>query len=221
MRILSKRNPYFSDDPNIVVFELDPETMSFVSVHGNAEALLGFPLEAWMHPDFWSERVHPKDRDEAMDFCKRCIDERRDHELEYRVKDAFGETKWIHEILEFGPERNVVRGYIMDITQRVAQETDIQHTLDLKEELLRIVTEELSFPVNEISGYSTMLERHLSAQGDDVGSDFVIGVRTGVEKLKALIEQLRQVPDSGDVDFDRMSRGTQALSERQAEKERC
>ena len=224
MRILTKRNPYFSDDPNIVVFELDPATMQFLSVNGNVEALMGFPREAWMTPTFWPDRVHPDDRDEVMAFCLACIEDKRDHELEYRVVDAAGDTKWVHEIMEFGPAepgKAALRGYIMDISQRVAQETDIKNALAMRDELLRIVSEELSYPVNEISGFSTMLERHLSAQRDDVGSDYVIGVRAGVERLKGLIEQLRNAPDDDSLDFEQISRELARLSTPSRESEIC
>ena len=189
--------------------------MAFLSVNGNAEALLGFPREEWMHPDFWPDRVHPDDREEVLEFCANCIEEKRDHELEYRVVDAAGDTKWVHEIMEFGPGvpgHGALRGYLMDITRRVAQESDIRHALDLREQLLRIVSEELSYPVNEISGFSTMLERHLSAQRDDVGSDYVIGVRDGVERLKGLIEQLRNAPEGDAVDFEQISRDIARMS---------
>ena len=214
MRILTKRNPYFSDDPNVVVFELDAATMTFISVHGNVEALLGFPADAWLDPQFWPERIHPDERDEVFTFCRRCVDERRDHELEYRVIDVDGNTRWIHEIMEFAPDGQpgTLRGYIMDISQRVAQEADIKNALAMRDEVLRIVSEELSYPVNEISGFSKMLERHLSAQGDDVGSDYVIGVRTGVERLKGLIEQMRNAPEDEGRDFDQISRELARMS---------
>ena len=224
MRILTKRNPYFSDDPNIVVFELDPGSMEFLSVGGNAEALMGFPVDVWMKPEFWPDRIHPDDREDVMTFCARCVEEKRDHELEYRVVDAAGDTKWVHEIMEFGPGapgQGALRGYLMDITRRVAQESDIRDALAMRDQLLRIVSEELSYPVNEISGFSTMLERHLSAQRDDVGSDYVIGVRDGVERLKGLIEQLRNAPEGERMDFEMVSRKIAGMSSSSRAKATC
>ena len=101
----------------------------------------------------------------------------------------------------------------MDIIRWVAQESDIWYVLVMRAQLLRIVSEELSYPVNEISGFSTMLERYLSAQHDDVGSDYVIGVRTGVEQLKGLIDQLRHAPEGGSLDFEQISREISEMSE--------
>ena len=217
VRVLEKRNPYFSEDPRIVVFTLDPQTMAFTQVGGSPEALLGYPLADWLVPDFWPQRIHPEDRQAALAFCLNQTGAIVDHELEYRVINADGETRWVHEIVEFGSEPGSAKGYIMDITQRVAQEADVQGALTLRTQLLRVVAEELSQPVNEISGFSTMLERHLSAQHDDVGSDIAIGMRSGIEKLGAVLDQLREIALNGELDYEELS---SALSRLRVDPER-
>ena len=217
VRVLEKRNPYFSEDPRIVVFTLDPQTMAFTQVGGSPEALLGYPLADWLVPDFWPQRIHPEDRQAALAFCLNQTGAISDHELEYRVINADGETRWVHEIVEFGSEPGSAKGYIMDITQRVAQEADVQGALTLRTQLLRVVAEELSQPVNEISGFSTMLERHLSAQHDDVGSDIAIGMRSGIEKLGAVLDQLREIALNGELDYEELS---SALSRLRVDPER-
>lgn len=205
VRVLEKRNRYFSEDPRIVVFSLDPETMAFTQVGGSPEALLGYPHADWLMPDFWPQRIHPEDREAALAFCMSQTGAITDHELEYRVINADGETRWVHEIVEFGSKPGIGKGYLMDITQRVAREADAQGALTLRTQLLRVISEELSQPFNEISGFSTMLERHLSAQHDDVGSDIAVGMRSGIEKLGTLLDQLREIALKGQLDCEELS----------------
>jgi len=52
-----------------VVWEADPETFQFRYVSPSAERLLGFPTEHWLRPGFWVERLHPADRDRAIEAC--------------------------------------------------------------------------------------------------------------------------------------------------------
>ena len=214
LRVLTKRNPYFSDDPQIVIFNLDAESMCFTEVHGSPEALIGFTAARWVEPGFWPARIHPDDRTEALKFCLDCTNQKRDHELEYRVVHANSDVLWIHEIVEFDrnrPENNTATGYIMNITDRVAQESDVREVLGLKEELFRVVLEDISHPVNKISNFGEMLERHLSAQGDDVGSDFAVGLREGLEELDGLVERLQKAGRKSEESFDELAQTLASL----------
>lgn len=209
LRILTERNPYFSSTPQLVMFKLDAETLRFTEVHGSPEALIGFAGPRWLEDDFWPARVHPDDRAEVLEFCVECMQQRKDHELEYRVVRADGSVIWIHEIIEFdtsSPDPDTASGYIMNITNRVAMESDVRQVLGMKEELFRVVLEDLGNPMNKISNYGEMLERHLSSQRDDVGSDFAIGLREGLQELGGLIAALRTAGREGEVDFETLSR---------------
>ena len=221
LRVLSKRNPYFSGDPQIVVFKLDAETATFLEVHGNAEQLLGFSSNNWLEPGFWPPRIHPDDRDAALKFCVRCTEQRQDHELEYRVIHADGSVVWIHEIVEFNPddpEGAVASGYIMNITHRVQHESDVRKALGLKEELFRVVVEDLNQPVRKIANFGDMLMRHLSAQGDDVGSDYAIGLREGLQELGALIDGLQRAGRDEGASYEELSERLASLSGRMSER---
>lgn len=207
-RVLEKLNPYFSADPKIVAYRLDPKTLDFSEVKGSPEQLLGFPVDQWFRPKFWCGRVHPEDRQAAYDFLVAWAEARRDHELEYRMLDAAGRTLWVHDIVEVRgepPQETEIRGVLIDISDRVAHEADVKKALSLKNELFRIVAEELAQPVRSISAYGEMLERHLASQGDDVGSDYAIGLREGVQRLDELLIQLMRIAQNGDMSFDEMN----------------
>jgi signal transduction histidine kinase len=223
-RVLEKSNLYFSADPKMVIYTLDPATLGYRKVRGNPEQLLGFPASDWCRPNFWSGRVHPDDRQAAIDFFRYSAGARRDHELEYRMIDAAGRTVWVHDMVESGDRRGQgagqgdrrgdgprhgqggdLGGVLMDITPRVALETDVKKALKLKDELFRVVAEELAYPVRSISTYGEMLERHLSSQHDDVGSDYAVGLRAGVQRLDELLLQLMRIAQGGDMSFEEMT----------------
>ena len=208
LRVLTKRNPYFSDDPQIVVFKLDANTMSFTEVHGSPEKLIGFSADRWLEPDFWPTRIHSDDREDALKFCLMCSEERRDHELEYRVVNAEGDVVWVHEIVEFDQDAGneaMATGYIMNISNRVRQEQDVKEVLGMKDELFRVVMEDIGQPMTKISSFGDMLERHLSSIGDDVGSDFAVGLREGLQELAELVDGLTDAGRKSQASFDQIA----------------
>ena len=153
-------------------------------------------------------------RSDALAFCLDCTNHRRDHELEYRVVHADGHVLWIHEIVEFdraNPDNAIATGYILNITDRVAQESDVREALGLKEELFRVVLEDISHPVNKISNFGEMLERHLATQGDDVGSDFAVGLREGLQELDGLVERLQKAGRDRNFSFEELSQTLASL----------
>ncbi|MEL7153596.1 MAG: PAS domain-containing protein [Pseudomonadota bacterium] len=214
LRVLNKRNPYFSEDPQIVIFKLDTTDMRFIEVHGSPEALVGYPNEQWTESGFWPGRLHPDDREAAAEFCANCSQLRQEHELEFRVIRADGAVIWVHEIVKFeeaDPDSPIATGYIMNITNRVAHEEDVREVLGLKDELFRVLLEDISLPVNKISNFGEMLERHLATQGDDVGSDFAVGLREGLQELDGLVQRLQKAGRNADTSFEELSRTLAAL----------
>lgn len=208
LRVVSKRNPYFSEDPQIVIFKLDTREMRFTEVHGNAQALIGYPDDDWTESGFWPGRIHPDDREAAAEFCANCSQLHQEHELEFRVIHADGRIVWVHEIVKFDeqdPTNPIATGYLMNITHRVAQENDVRKVLGLKDELFRVVLQDISDPVNKISNFGEMLERHLATQGDHVGSDFAVGLREGLQELDGLVQQLQRAGRRDPSSFEELS----------------
>ncbi len=188
--------------------------MAVVEIAGDAEEVFGFPREEWRRPDFLQAHLHPDDRASARAFsCARGRD-LRSHELQYRLIDATGSVRRVRDILEVrddGQGSRELRGVLIDITQRTAGGCELAKALRLRDTLLRIVTEELAQPVRTISGYGDMLGRHLSAQRDDVGSDYAIGIREGVQRLDAVIGRLLRVAQSGAMSLDEMTDSLAAI----------
>ncbi|RYD75277.1 MAG: hypothetical protein EOP84_18565 [Verrucomicrobiaceae bacterium] len=69
-----------------IVWVADAETFHFSFVSKQAEKVLGYPAERWIHePTFWSDHLHPDDAKWCTEFCAEASRERRDHEFEYRM----------------------------------------------------------------------------------------------------------------------------------------
>src|SRR5262249_23547182 len=111
------------DTLNAIVLDADAETFEISFVNKRAEAILGYPVDAWYEdPQFWVHHVHPDDRDTAAAECTEAIAEGRDHVLQYRMLAADGRVVWLHDmvrILPGGPNgRRQLRSVMVDITER-------------------------------------------------------------------------------------------------------
>ena len=213
-RVLDEHDTFLSIDPNFVIYRLDLTTLEFSEVSGHPERLLGFPPADWYRPGFWSGRIHPEDQEPARAFLASWAEVLRDEQLEYRVIDASGRTVWVHQIISVGHDARremAVRGVLIDVTGRIAREADVEKALFLKAELFRILAEELAPPVRATSAYGHMLERHLAAQRDDVGSDYAVAMRDGLQRLDELLAQLMRITQGSNLSIDELNANLAAL----------
>lgn len=140
-----------------IVWEVDADTFRFTFVSQQAEKILGYPVEQWLtEPGFWSNHIHPDDREWAVGFCKRAIAERRDHAFEYRMVAANGHLVWLSDvarvITDASGNVSQLRGVMVNITvqKQSARELEAarQRVLDAEvdkkrftREVLRAVTQ--------------------------------------------------------------------------------
>ncbi len=133
LRASEERTRLIVDSVDAIVWEADATTWQFTFVSRQAEAMLGYPRESWTtEPDFWVNRLHPEDRDEAIQFCASATSEGRDHEFDYRMIAADGRVVWLHDVVhvvldEAGhPVR--LHGLMLDITEQKRAEEAIRHS---------------------------------------------------------------------------------------------
>lgn len=105
-----------------IVWEADPATWRFTFVSGAAEAILGYPAEAWCRePDFWATHLLPEDRAKTVEARGAAGARDGNCEFEYRMIAADGRTVWIQDIVNVVREadgRRWARGVMVDITRR-------------------------------------------------------------------------------------------------------
>jgi len=105
----------------VIAWEADPDTSDFTFVSARAEALLGFPLEAWYEPGFWVNRIHPDDREWVPRYSVERIARHEDHRFIYRMIAADGRVVWIEDFVSVVVRENrpiKLRGVMIDITDR-------------------------------------------------------------------------------------------------------
>ncbi|WP_432472609.1 EAL domain-containing protein [Amphritea sp. HPY] len=133
-----------------MVWEADAETLCFISVSDNAERLFGYTPHEWQQPGFWSQHIHPEDREWAVAlFCDES-QQLRDHVFEYRFINKQGATVWLRDmvnvVLQDGKPR-WLRGLILDITDQKMAELLVRESEFRFRELIE------SLPAIAVQGY--------------------------------------------------------------------
>jgi PAS domain S-box-containing protein len=113
-----------------IVWEGDAYTFHYSFVSQQAERLLGYPVERWINePTFWSDHIHPEDREWAINFCVLSTAQKKDHVFEYRMIAADGRIVWLRDIVTVILENDrpvMLRGVMVDITESKRAEVEIQ-----------------------------------------------------------------------------------------------
>jgi PAS domain S-box-containing protein len=155
----------------------------------------------------WAEGVHFEDFQRCVDSYMAAFAERRPFEMEYRLRRADGQFRWV---LDRGTPRwepdGRFAGYIgscVDITDRKDLELDLLRAVKLRDEFLSVASHELRTPLTalrlQIDSVTRSLERRpaehlasgrLAASAGDA--------RTQVGRLTSLVERLLDISRFGD-----------------------
>ncbi len=105
---------------NVAHWKVEVATERFLYISPQIEALLGYPATTWTDINSWVERIHPDDRERAVQYCHEKTAAGEDHNFEYRAITADERTVWIRDTVsvvmdEQGPRELV--GFMADITQ--------------------------------------------------------------------------------------------------------
>jgi two-component system cell cycle sensor histidine kinase/response regulator CckA len=131
MAMMTSNYPELLEDLDAIVWEADPDTLQFTFVSRRAEDLLGYPVQAWLtNPGFWTDIIHPDDREQALATCVEAIRRGEDHRFEYRVLTSDQRTVWIKDTVRVvcEPGRGCVRlcGVMVDVTGQRSAEFALQ-----------------------------------------------------------------------------------------------
>lgn len=174
-----------------VWFDLEGSSLRFLRVSENPEALLDISETLWLEPDFWPGGIHRDDRAVVAAFCTHALLSDRPLGLDCRLMCRDGTAIWVHMMARrSNAEPGVLNGYLMDCRHRVASAAEAMDT-PVPEDLLILITERLNQQLRAMSGYAQMLERHLSIQHDDIGSEYALGIRSGLENLHDMLHKTR------------------------------
>ena len=104
-----------------IVWEADAQTFGFSFVSDQAERILGYPANRWSEPAFWTDHLHPEDRDWAVEFRIKATSANHSHDCEYRMVAADGRVVWLRDVVTVvveGDRATRLRGFMVDITKR-------------------------------------------------------------------------------------------------------
>src|SRR5206468_354878 len=135
-----------------IVWTADPESLRVAYISRRAGELTGFPAKEWAsRPGLLRERIHPDDREKAIETFTRLRSTRETAALEYRFVRADGEVIWFHTEAHLEPgmdsERLELRGLSVDVTHLKETEQVLRDTVRLREEFLAIASHELRTPI--------------------------------------------------------------------------
>ena len=163
--------------------------------------------------DGWAEGVHPDDLLRCRQTHTSAFDEQRGFDVEYRLRRADGEHRWI---LETGIPRfeldGAFAGYIgsaIDISERRRAETEMQTAKEAaeaatraKSEFLANMSHEIRTPMNAVIGMTgLLLDTDLTAEQQD----FVETVRNSGDALLTIINDILDFSkiESGKLELER------------------
>jgi PAS domain S-box-containing protein len=116
-----------------IVWEADAETWRFTFVSQWAKTLLGYPLERWLQePNFWSDLIHPEDREQTLHACNTAVSAQHDVRVEYRALASDGRMVWLLLVAhlrqrEEGPAQ--AYGLMFDITESQRTKATLQQVV--------------------------------------------------------------------------------------------
>jgi two-component system, cell cycle sensor histidine kinase and response regulator CckA len=111
------------DNLNGGIWTLDLANANFLFVGRSAALLLGYPVQHWIsNASFWTDRVHPADRERVTQSYRQAIQRGEGHACEFRAVTADGRTLWVRESARLltdaeGSPRYVI-GITVDVTER-------------------------------------------------------------------------------------------------------
>jgi diguanylate cyclase (GGDEF)-like protein/PAS domain S-box-containing protein len=120
----------------VVTYVAEPgEVGAWIYISPQIERIMGYTPQEWMaDPLIWANAIHPDDRDRVLDAEERLKTGKRPSALEYRLITRGGSVLWVSDeaVLRAEAEDGVwlLDGLFVDISDRKAAETQLQHLAD-------------------------------------------------------------------------------------------
>lgn len=132
LNLFDSRNRYQSlvESVNGIVWEARADCYEFLFVSENSRDILGFEPEDWYYDTtFWSNLIHPEDRESTLEYFRKMAEYERNYTLEYRMQAANGQIVWVRDIVTYVKRQNepdLLRGVIFDITKEKKAEQRLE-----------------------------------------------------------------------------------------------
>ena len=217
-----------------IFWEADPKTLAFTFLSRRAGQMLGAGEGGNGLPERWGDHVAEKDRARVSAAMRAAVDvPGEDLNLEYRTPGPDGENLWLRDNVHIATDvrgRQVVRGLIVDVTERVRAERALRRSeqkyseafhrereatqrlraLDeMKNTFLEAVSHDLRTPLTSILGSAVTLEQAGLDLPREDAVDLLQRIASNARKLERLLSDL--------LDLDRLQRGIITPQRRQSD----
>ena len=221
---LAQRFRNLVEDLNAGIWELDVASFRITFVSNQVEAILGFPLKKWLQEaDFWVQRVHPEDREEVIERCRKAISGGRDYSFRYRAEAANGKTIWLQDIVRVvrddqGKVRQL-RGVMVDVTdhQQLEEEFRQAQKMEAVGRLAGGVAHDFNNLLTIISGYAQLAQDLLGTESQ--ARPYMDEILKASDRASALVRRLlaftrRQALEPQVLDLNSVVKGTEKMVRR-------
>lgn len=181
----------------------DSLRLSFVS--RQAPRILGWPMERFHAPDFWTRTVHPDDKDRVLATFRRALADGAEATVDHRMQAADGRILWFHTGvsgekggLDSKPE---LHGMSVDVTELKAAQEEAQRATLVREELLAIVAHDLRSPLTAIQTTAAILDR----QAEDAGGHVQESAKRILRSVQRMDRLIADLLDFAHLKAERMS----------------
>lgn len=117
------------ESTNAIPWKVDWASMQFAYIGPQIETLLGWDQGSWKSIDDWVARMHPDDRDYAVNTCVSQSKAGLDHEVDYRALTKDGDYVWIRDVVHVvrtpSGEVDCLIGFMFDISARKRTEDEL------------------------------------------------------------------------------------------------
>ncbi len=208
-----------------IFWEADPQTLAFTFLSRRAAQVLGRGADARNGlPECWGDHIVEEDRARMSAALRAAVESPGDDlGLEYRTRGPNGEDLWVRDIVHVATDargRPVVRGLIVDVTERMRAEQALRRSeqkyseafhrereatqrlraLDeMKNTFLEAVSHDLRTPLTSILGSAVTLEQAGLDLPRADALDLLQRIASNARKLERLLSDL--------LDLDRLQRG--------------
>ncbi|MDP9202410.1 MAG: ATP-binding protein [Gemmatimonadota bacterium] len=142
----------------------------------------------------WTTAIHPEDRDRVVGSWKAAVQERKDYNVELRLRKKDGTYCWF--LARGRPGRdNSGRvdawfGIAVDIEERKTAEQDAWAASQAKSEFLASMSHELRTPLNAIGGYAELLAMGVRGPLNAEQAQDIARIRRSQQHLLTLINDV-------------------------------
>ena len=171
---------------------------------------IGFPEnEPWRHFRDWEGRLHPDDRDGALERVNRHFaDPSSEYRSSFRMKCRDGSYRWFlaqgKATLDDDGKPLRMLGVHIDVTQRMEDEKELlrlNQALEGANEALRqsnvelqqfayVASHDLQTPLRAISGFAQFLKKDYEGKLDETADDFIERIVNGTKRMQKMIDDL-------------------------------